>query len=85
MAENFELKLSTEETLALTNKLIGFYEDIVTIQDYFLKRKKEKIEKLNPDDYLGSLFNDFEMSFLHFYFRIFSLREKKSNFDCLKF
>lgn len=62
MAENFELKLSTEETLALTNKLIGFYEDIVTIQDYFLKRKKEKIEKLNPDDYLGSLFNDFDMN-----------------------
>lgn len=62
MAENFELKLSTEETLMLTNKLIGFYEDIVTIQDYFLKRKKEKIEKLNPDDYLDLLFNDFDMS-----------------------
>jgi hypothetical protein len=56
MSENFELKLFPEETLSIVKKLTNFYEDIVTIQDYFLKRKKEKIENIDHNLYKDLLF-----------------------------
>ena len=43
MAEVFDTKLTEVETLELTSRLMGFYEKLDTIQDYFLDRKKEKI------------------------------------------
>ena len=39
MAEVFDTKLTEVETLELTNRLMGFYEKLDTIQDYFLERK----------------------------------------------
>lgn len=62
MAKNFELLLSPEETLELTNRLTGFYEEINTIQDYFLKRKKDKIQNINHEDYKHLLFDDYTMN-----------------------
>jgi len=56
--EPFEIKLSEEETYEIMNRFMGFYENLDTIQDYFLERKKEKIEDINNDDYVDTMFND---------------------------
>ena len=44
---NIDLKLTSEETLDITNRLMGFYDNLETIQDYFLARKKEKVKEIN--------------------------------------
>lgn len=56
--EPFELKLSEEETYEIMDRFMGFYRNLDTIQDYFLERKKEKIEGINQDDYTDVMFND---------------------------
>ena len=61
MAEVFDTKLTPEETLELTNRLMGFYENLETIQDYFLERKKEKIGNIDHDKFTKLMFNDFNM------------------------
>lgn len=61
MAEVFDTKLTPEETLSLTNRLMGFYENLETIQDYFLERKKEKVVDLDHDKYTKLMFNDYSI------------------------
>ena len=61
MAEVFDTKLTPEQTLELTNRLMGFYEKLDTIQDYFLERKKEKIGNIDHDKFTKLMFNDFNM------------------------
>ena len=61
MSGKMQLKLRPEKTMELTNKLMGFYEDVVTIQDYFLKKKIEKLKNINHEDYKHLLFDDFTM------------------------
>jgi hypothetical protein len=61
MAEVFETTLTPEQTLELTNTLMGFYEKLDTIQDYFLERKKEKIIGIDHDKYTKLMFDDFNM------------------------
>ena len=59
MAEVFDTKLTPEETLDLTNRLMGFYEGLDTIQDYFLERKKEKVVGVDYDKYTKLMFDDY--------------------------
>ena len=59
MAEVFDTKLTPEETLDLTNRLMGFYEGLDTIQDYFLERKKEKVVGVDHDKYTKLMFDDY--------------------------
>jgi hypothetical protein len=61
MAEVFDTKLTPEETLGLTNRLMGFYENLDTIQQYFLERKKEKVVNLDHDKYTKLMFNDYSI------------------------
>ena len=44
----FEPILTEEETLEIRDDFVSFYENLDTIQDYFLERKKEKIEGNRP-------------------------------------
>jgi hypothetical protein len=59
--EPFEVKLTEEETYTLVANLTNFYEELDTIQDYFLERKKEKVVDLDPDKYIGDFFTDYNM------------------------
>jgi len=61
MAEVFDTKLTPEETLELTNRLMGFYTNLETIQDYFLERKKEKIVNIDHEKYTKLMFDDFSI------------------------
>lgn len=61
MAEVFDTKLTPEETLELTNRLMGFYEKLDTIKDYFLERKKEKIIGIDHEKYTKLMFDDFNI------------------------
>ena len=61
MAEVFDTKLTEVETLELTNRLMGFYEKLDTIQDYFLERKKEKIVNIDHEKYTKLMFDDFNI------------------------
>jgi hypothetical protein len=56
-----ELLLSKEETLYLVNRLNDFYGDINSIQDYFIKRKKEKVRGIDPNKYKDYIFDDYSM------------------------
>jgi len=62
MAEVFDTKLTPEQTLELTTRLMGFYEKLDTIQDYFLERKKEKIVNIDHEKYTKLMFNDFSIA-----------------------
>jgi hypothetical protein len=57
--EPLEIKLTEEDTYRLVSNLTNFYEEIDTIQDYFLERKKEKVININPDDYVDEFFTDY--------------------------
>jgi hypothetical protein len=57
--EPFEVKLSEEETYEMVNRFVGFYENLNSIQDYFLERKKEKIEGIEQDKYTENMFTDY--------------------------
>jgi hypothetical protein len=59
--EPFELKLSKEETFKIMDDFVSFYEKLETIQDYFLERKKEKIENIDHDKWTENMFNDYTM------------------------
>jgi hypothetical protein len=59
--EKLELKLSEEETKALVDRLMDFYRPLDTIQDYFLERKKEKIEGIDNEIWTKDMFNDFSI------------------------
>jgi hypothetical protein len=59
MAEVFDTKLTHEQSVELTDRLMGFYENLETIQDYFLERKKEKIININHDKYSDLMFSDY--------------------------
>jgi len=63
MAEKkqFEIKLEEEETYKLVATLTDFYENLDTIQDYFLERKKEKVEGLDHDKITEDFFTDYSM------------------------
>lgn len=61
MAEVFDTKLTEVETLELTSRLMGFYEKLDTIQDYFLERKKEKIVNIDHEKYTKLMFDDFNI------------------------
>lgn len=57
----FEPKLTEEETLQIRDKFVNFYQELETIQDYFLERKKEKIDGIDQSKYTGDMFNDFSI------------------------
>jgi len=59
---NIEIKLSEEETYQMRDRFITFYKDLETIQDYFLERKKEKIEGIEHDKHTQKMFNDYTMN-----------------------
>ena len=63
MAEKkeFEPLLTEEETLGIRDTFVGFYQGLDTIQDYFLARKKEKIDGIDHSKYTGEMFNDFSV------------------------
>ena len=63
MAEKkpFEPKLTEEETLQIRDNFVSFYQELDTIQDYFLERKKEKIDGIDQSKYTGDMFNDFSI------------------------
>jgi hypothetical protein len=56
-----ELKLSYEEVSNMADKLIDFYKDLNTIQDYFLERKKEKVQEIDSEKYIKDMFWDYSM------------------------
>jgi len=56
--EIFEPKISQEEIYEIRDRLINFYKDLETIQDYFLERKKEKIADIKHEKYTINMFND---------------------------
>jgi len=56
-----ELKLTSEESLSLTEMLMGFYKNLNTIQDYFLERKKEKVSDIDHQKYTKLMFDDYTM------------------------
>jgi len=56
-----ELKLTSEESLSLTEMLMGFYKNLNTIQDYFLERKKEKVQGIEHDKYIKLMFDDYSI------------------------
>ena len=58
---NIEIKLSEEETYEIKDKFVDFYQELETIQDYFLERKKEKIVGIEHDKYTQKMFNDYTM------------------------
>lgn len=53
-----EIKLSEEETYQIRDRFVNFYQDLETIQDYFLERKKEKIIGIDHKKYTEKMFND---------------------------
>jgi len=57
----FEPKLTEEETLQIRDNFVNFYQELDTIQDYFLERKKEKIDGIDHSKYTGDMFNDFSI------------------------
>lgn len=57
-----ELKLSKTETEHLLNVLYEFYEPLDTLQKYYIKRKYERLDKINFDNYKDSMFNDCSIS-----------------------
>ena len=57
----FEPTLTEEETLSIRDKFVNFYQNLDTIQDYFLERKKEKIVGIDHSKYIGNMFNDFSV------------------------
>ena len=57
----FEPKLTEEETLQIRDNFVNFYQELDTIQDYFLERKKEKIDGIDHSKYTGEMFNDFSI------------------------
>ena len=57
----FEPTLTEEETLSIRDKFVNFYQNLDTIQDYFLERKKEKIVGIDHSKYIGDMFNDFSV------------------------
>jgi hypothetical protein len=57
----FEPKLTEEETLQIRDNFVNFYQELDTIQDYFLERKKEKIDGIDQSKYTGDMFNDFSI------------------------
>ena len=61
MAEIFDTTLTPEQTLELTNRLMGFYDGLDTIQDYFLARKREKVVNIDYDKFADMMFTDFDM------------------------
>jgi len=56
-----ELLLSKDETNQLVDRLFDFYGDINSIQDYFIKRKKEKVVGLDVEKYKKYVFDDYSM------------------------
>ncbi len=54
-----EIKLTTEQTIELSDSLINFYKKLETIKDYFLERKKEKVININHEKYTKLLFDDY--------------------------
>jgi len=56
--QEFEIKLNEEETYGLVSTLTNFYENLDTIQDYFLERKKEKVLDMEWEEYAEEFFND---------------------------
>jgi hypothetical protein len=54
--------ISYDEVIVMMNSLVGFYEQIDTIQDYFRIKKKEKVKDLDITDKLDTIFNDLSMS-----------------------
>lgn len=59
--EPFQLKLSEEETYNIMDIFMSFYENLETIQDYFLERKKEKIVGIEHDDWTKDMFTDYNI------------------------
>ena len=59
--EPFVVKLSKEETYNMVDRLIGFYKDLDSIQDYFLERKKEKIVGIEHDKHTKDMFMEYGM------------------------
>jgi len=56
-----EIKLSEEETYEIRDKFVNFYKDLNTIQDYFLERKREKINGIDHEKYTQNLFTDYSV------------------------
>lgn len=56
-----ELLLSKEETFKIIDRLNDFYGDINSIQDYFIKRKKEKVKGLDVEKFRKYIFDDFSL------------------------
>jgi hypothetical protein len=63
MAEKkpFQPKLSKTETYQIRDRFVNFYKDLDTIQDYFLERKKEKIEGITQSKYTKNMFDDYSI------------------------
>jgi hypothetical protein len=64
MAKNkipFELKISKDETFQIAERLMSFYRNLETIQEYFLERKKEKIVDITAEKHVKKMFNDYTM------------------------
>ena len=59
--QEFEIKLTSEETFEIRDRFVNFYTELETIQDYFLARKKEKITDINHEKYSELMFNDVDM------------------------
>jgi hypothetical protein len=59
---NTEIKLTQEETFEIRDRLVNFYKDLATIQDYFLERKKEKIVGIDHDKHTKNMFTDYDMN-----------------------
>jgi hypothetical protein len=52
------LKMSKDETIYLLDMLYNFYKPLDTLQKYYMKRKYERLEKINFDDYKDRIFDD---------------------------
>jgi hypothetical protein len=59
--EKLELKIEKEEIIQIVDSFMDFYRPLETIQDYFLERKKEKIEGIENDEWTDNMFTDFDI------------------------
>jgi len=55
-------EIEYNEILWMVDKIFDFYNNIDTIEDYFIEKKREKIIDLNIDNKIPLLFNDPNMS-----------------------
>ena len=56
------LKMNKDETIYLLDMLYNFYKPLDTLQKYYMKRKYERLNKINFNNYKNDIFNNSNIS-----------------------